>query len=42
MLDELEVRCQYHEDGCESILTADPSRKNKHELECEYAKIQCK
>ncbi|CAI2373519.1 unnamed protein product [Moneuplotes crassus] len=42
MLDDLQIRCQYHNDGCESILTGDPVVRNKHYLECEFAKIQCK
>lgn len=42
MMDDLVVKWKYHEDGCNFILSGDPTLHKKHDLECEFAQIQCK
>ena len=42
MLDDLEIKCQYANDGWDAILTGDPVMRNKHYLEWGFAQIQCK
>jgi len=42
MMDDLVIKCKYYNDGWVQLLSGDPVLSKKHDLEWEFAKIQCK